>query len=195
MLAQEKVLNSEFTIMANGNLSVENAVIIWPNLEGRPTEFNAKGGKRTFALVLNAEIANDLADEGWNIKTRDGKEEGEEPLIFTEIVVNMDSKYPPKIFLITSWNGETSANQLRDDMVGEIDDIIISGNCERSDLIVHPYEHNRDPKNRVKGYLDKLYLTKRPNDDFGGRYANVKVKQVAQALPISPEDETDDIPF
>ena len=77
----------------------EDAVIIWTNFEGRATKFNPNGGKRTFALVLTEEVAAMLREEGWNVKTRDGRDEGDDPLYFTEIVVNMESQFPPKVVL------------------------------------------------------------------------------------------------
>ena len=43
----EAARNSEFKRLVNGDLSVENAVIIWTNFEGRATKFNPNGGKRT----------------------------------------------------------------------------------------------------------------------------------------------------
>ena len=36
----EAARNSEFKRLVNGDLSVENAVIIWTNFEGRATKFN-----------------------------------------------------------------------------------------------------------------------------------------------------------
>ena len=75
----EAARNSEFKRLVNGDLSVENAVIIWTNFEGRATKFNPNGGKRTFALVLTEEVAEMLREEGWNVKTREGRDEGDDP--------------------------------------------------------------------------------------------------------------------
>ena len=93
---------SVFETLVNGDISIENAVIIWSNFEGRPTEWNPKGGKRTFNVVLPRKIADQLSKEGWNVKVREPRDEDDDPLIFTEVVLNMDSQYPPRVFLALS---------------------------------------------------------------------------------------------
>ena len=43
-----KANESVITRMVDGNLRVENAVVIFRNFAGNPTNFNPQGGKRTF---------------------------------------------------------------------------------------------------------------------------------------------------
>ena len=118
---------SKFELLINGNLNVENAAMIYKNFSGKPTRVNPQGGKRTFSLALNKEFAERLSDMGWNVKVkevRDQLEEGEttrtvnfddyvrnyatefdHALIYTEIVVNENSEYPPKIYKVSEFNG------------------------------------------------------------------------------------------
>lgn len=164
----EKARNSVYTRLVNGDLSVEGAVIIWTNFAGKPTKFNSAGGKRTFALVLSEEIADELRDEGWNIKIRDPKEEGDDPLIYTEIVVNMESKYPPQVVLYSEFRGRKSVNQLDGDSIGELDRI----NRENVDLIIHPYEHGRTSDYRYKGYARAIHVIQGQDGYFSDKYAD-----------------------
>ena len=119
---------SKFELLINGNLNVENAAMIYKNFSGNPTRFNPGGGKRTFSLVLNREFGEKLSDMGWNVKVkevRDQLNDGEmtrtvgladyvasyqtefdHALIYTEIVVNENSEYPPKIYKVSEFNGE-----------------------------------------------------------------------------------------
>lgn len=164
----ERAQNSTFKRLVNGDLSVENAVIIWTNFEGRPTNFNPAGGKRTFVLVLDEQIAGELKAEGWNIKYREPKEDGDDPLIFTEIVVNMESTYPPKVTLYSEFRGRKSANPLDSDTIKELDKIDI----ENVDLIIHPYAHGRSTTTSVKGYARAIYVVQAQDGHFDGKYSN-----------------------
>ena len=152
--------------LTNGDLSIEHAVVIWSNFSGRPTKFNPQGGKRTFNIVLPRVIADELSNDGWNIKVRDPRDEDDDPLVFTEVVINMDSMYPPKVFLCSEFNGKKSMNKLDSDTIGELDEIEI----ENYDMVIHPYEHNRTETFRVKGYVNSLYATQAHNLDFDGKY-------------------------
>jgi len=181
----EAARNSEFKRLVNGDLSVENAVIIWTNFAGKPTKFNPQGGKRTFALVLTEEVAERLRNEGWNIKMREGREEGEDPLYFTEIVVNMESTYPPKVVLYTEFRGKKSANKLTERTVGQLDTIDIAN----VDLVVHPYEHGFSSVATVKGYARALYVTQGQDSYFGGKYSEY------EEVPLGGDVTDDDIPF
>ena len=164
----EAARNSEFKRLVNGDLSVENAVIIWTNFEGRATKFNPNGGKRTFALVLTEEVAAMLREEGWNVKTRDGRDEGDDPLYFTEIVVNMESQFPPKVVLYTEFRGKKSANKLNERSIKQLDTIEI----ENVDVVVHPYEHGFSSVATIKGYARAVYVTQGQDSYFGGKYAD-----------------------
>ena len=165
----EAARNSEFKRLVNGDLSVENAVIIWTNFEGRATKFNPNGGKRTFALVLTEEVAAMLREEGWNVKTRDGRDEGDDPLYFTEIVVNLNSTFPPKIVLYTEFRGRKSAHKLTEERtIKQLDTIDIAN----VDVVIHPYEHGFSSVATIKGYARAIYVTQGQDSYFGGKYAD-----------------------
>ncbi len=158
--------DSIFTTLTNGDISIEHAVVIWSNFAGRPTKFNPQGGKRTFNIVLPRKIADELTANGWNVKVREPRDEDDDPLIFTEIVLNMDSQYPPKVYLCSEFGGKKSMNTLDGSTVGELDDLEI----ENFDIIIHPYEHGRTEEYRIKGYANSIYATQAHNFDFGGKY-------------------------
>lgn len=166
MSFMSRAKESTFKFLPNGNLSVENAVIIWTNFSGAPTKFNPAGGKRTFSLVVPENIADELRVRGWNVKQRPPRDPEDDDLLTTEIVVNMNSKYPPKIFLCSEFAGKRTMRKLSEETVGELDQADIMN----VDIDIHPYEHNRGPFT-VKGYCDTLYATTRPVNDFGGKYA------------------------
>ena len=175
-----QAMNSEFIFLGNGNIEVRNAVIIWKNFEGRENRFGSC--KRTFSLVLDDATASKLTDNGWNVKIKDGREPGDDPLITTEIVVNMENeieRYRPDIKLYSSFNGRNTCRTLDINSVGDLDQLEL----ERVDLEIHPYEHNRGQYS-VKGYLNRLNAVQAEDRSFGGFYAN-----------FMRDDTPDEVPF
>lgn len=162
---------SEFIFRENGNLEVRDAVIVWKNFEGRENKFGSR--KKTFNLVLDEEMGDKLREEGWNIKFREGREPGDDPLITTEIIVNMDhddERYNPTVKLYSSFGGRRSCRALDKCTVADLDQLEL----ERVDLVIHPYEHGRmnSVGATVKGYLNELNAVQAQDRSFGGFYAN-----------------------
>lgn len=187
--------NSKFEILINGNLNVEQAGMIYKNFTGKPTKVNPAGGKRTFSLVLTKELGERLDGMGWNVKVkevRDQLQEGEftrtvswsdyidnyqsefdHALVYTEIVVNEHSEYPPKIYKISEFNGEKSMALTPPDQWYRLDE----NELVNVDIVVHPYTHGRSIANpdAKKGYLKTMYATMMPVNDFGGKYAEYTI--------------------
>ena len=186
---------SKFDLLINGNLNVENAVMIYKNFSGKPTRVNPAGGKRTFSLALNKEFAERLSDMGWNVKVKEVRDqlvEGEmtrtvswqdyvasyqtefdHALIYTEIVVNENSEYPPKIYKVSEFNGEKTMALVPADQWYRMDESELTN----IDVSIHPYTHGRSIANpdAKKGYLKTLYATAAPVDPFGGKYAEYRL--------------------
>lgn len=161
---------AKYNFMANGDLTVEGAAIIYKNFSGEPTQFNPSGGKRTFSLVVPQNIADELVNRGWNVKHRSPRDEGDDDMFYTEIVVNMGSMYPPKVALVFKYGDHANMKELDADSISELDKNILMD----IDLIIHPYNHGRvnAAGATVKGYLKTFYATTEPPLDFGGKYAH-----------------------
>ena len=186
---------TKFELLINGNLNAENAVMIYKNFSGKPTFVNPAGGKRTFSLVLSKDYGERLADQGWNVKVKEVKdqlEEGERTrtvswsdyvnqyatefdhaLIYTEIVVNENSEYPPRIYKVSEFNGEKTMAIVPPDQWYRLDE----SELVNVDITVHPYAHGRSlaNPNAKKGYLKSMYAAAVPVNDFGGKYADYRV--------------------
>lgn len=186
---------SKYELLINGNLNVENAVMIYKNFTGKPTRVNPAGGKRTFSLVLNEDFAERLSDMGWNVKVkevRDQLEEGEttrtvswqdyssafrkefdHALIYTEVVVNENSEYPPKIYKVSEFNGEKTMAALPPEQWYRMDE----SELMNVDVSIHPYTHGRSIANpdAKKGYLKTMYAMAIPSAEFGGKYAEYRI--------------------
>ena len=165
----KKINDTKITRMVDGNLRVENAVVIFRNFSGNPTTFNPNGGKRTFSLCLPAEWAEILKADGWNIKARE-VDDGE-TIYHTEIVVNENSTYPPNLYMLTEFNGEKRLTPLTPDMYVKLDRDAITN----LDLEIHPFEHGRGGVGAKKGYLKNLWATLHSVNDFDGKYAGIPI--------------------
>lgn len=164
-----KVNDTIVTRMVDGNIRVENAVLMFRNFGGNPTNFNPNGGKRTFSLCLPKEWADILRQDLWNVKERQ-LEEGD-VIYHTEIVVNENSQFPPKLYLLSEYDGKKTMTLLKPEQYKKLDQDMIVG----LDLEIHPFEHGRGTPGSKKGYLKNLWATLQSVNDFGGKYAGYDI--------------------
>ena len=168
MSAVDVANKGHYEFLVNGDLVVEGGAIIYRNFRGEPTKFNPQGGKRTFALVVPQEVADQLVSRGWNVKHRPPRDEEEDDMYWTEVVVNMESEFPPRVNLLTRYGEKANMTPLTAESIGILDTSILTD----VDMVIHPYEHGRmnAAGATVKGYLKTMYATTEPVVDFGGKY-------------------------
>lgn len=139
--------------MAGQNLPdvvMENVKIIYPNFEGKEDMYN-RAGDRNFCIELPGDVANQMKRDGWNVKQKKIREEGDEPEYYLEIAVSYKVR-PPKIWTITS-RGRTPMGE---DTVAMLDwaEII------NTDLIINPYQWEMPSgASGIKAYAVSLYIT------------------------------------
>lgn len=130
-------------------LTIEDATLIWRNFEGREGPFNGKG-ERGFSVVLTPEMAETLAKDGWNVKTKDPREDGDENLY--TLPVKVSYKYrPPRVVMIAG----TNRTDLHEDMVEVLDFADIA----MVDLIVNAFAWDVQGKSGIKAYLKTIFVT------------------------------------
>lgn len=131
---------------------VEDAQIIFRNFAGKESQYNREGD-RNFAVILDPDTAQQMAADGWNVKTlnvRDDAEEGTEGLPYIQVAVNFKNK-PPKVVMISS----NSRTILDADSV----DVLDYTDIRTADLIATAYEWAVGGKSGVKAYLKSLFVT------------------------------------
>ena len=153
-------------------LEIENASIIWPNFSGKPTDFRPQGGYRSFNVILDdPDLVQKLVDDGWNVKIKAPREEGDDPLNYLEVCVRFDN-YPPKVFMVSTRNKV----ELDEESIGDLDIYDI----QSADLIISPYHYDANGNKGIKAYLKTGYFNI-VEDRFASKYDR--------------QDSPDELPF
>lgn len=156
---------------------MEGVRMIFRNFKGKQTEYN-RDGVRNFGVILPEDVAEAMANDGWNVKRlRPSDEEREQGIEqgppWLPIEAAYDKGRPPKIVLVTS-RGKTI---LDDDTVAELDGIDVAIDDQtglpKIDLIVNPsFWKNPKGETGVKAYLKSMYVTA-DEDELDLKYADV----------------------
>ena len=138
------------------------------NFAGKAGKFNAEGD-RNFYLLLNPEVADEMAADGFNVKYLKPRYEEEDPVPYIKIKLkyykrNGERLRPPKIVLVTK-KGKT---QLDEESVSTLD----WAEIEKFDIAINPSEYDINGRSGVSAYLKTLYVTI-VEDEFEDRYYDI----------------------
>lgn len=155
-----------------GNVTVEDARLLFRNFAGEEGPYNAKG-ERSFAVALDPETAAQMKAAGWNVKSRPPREEGDEELNYISVAVKYGNR-PPIIVMVTMrYNRETQDFEpAKTTLPEELVELVDSLDIAKADLILNPYRWTMNGKSGVKAYLKSLYITVQ-QDELEVKYAAV----------------------
>lgn len=144
-------------------VTVENAQLLFRNFAGRADPFNREGD-RNFCVILKPEDAVALANEGWNVKWLEAREEGDERTPYIKVTVKFD-KYPPRITMISSAGRTTlGANEVN---------VLDYTDIKQADLIFSAYDWEMPSgKSGRAAYLKTMFVTIE-EDDLERKYARI----------------------
>jgi hypothetical protein len=150
--------------MANvNNINIEGANIIWKNFSGERDRFNP--GKRGFSVVIDDTVmADELKQEGWNVKERPLQEGADASEQEWTLPVKLNMNRYTQVWLIVG-NHKTLLNE---DTVAQLDVVDIT-DC---DLSIRPYEWEMSGRTGITAYVDSMYVTIRENK-FAEKYADL----------------------
>ena len=155
--------------MTKSNIVMENARLIFRNFEGREEKYNRKGDRNFGLIIEDSEVAQQLAEDGWNIKeltpkNNDDYDDTPEVIYWLPVTVRFDN-VPPKVMLVT----RRKKTRLNEDNINTID----YANIAKVDLTVTPYDWEVNGKSGTKAYLQTMYVTIN-EDEFADKYADLE---------------------
>ena len=145
------------------NINIEGAIVIWKNFSGERDKFNP--GKRGFSVVIDdAVMADELRNEGWNVKDRPLQEGADPSEQEWTLPVKLNMNRYTQVWLIVG-NHKTL---LDENTVAQLD-VVDFVNC---DISIRPYEWEMGGRNGITAYVDSMYITIRENK-FAEKYADL----------------------
>lgn len=141
-------------------LQIDDARIIFKNFEGRGDKFNREGDRNFSLLIEDPDTADALADRGWNVKIKPGRDEDEEPFMRLPVKVKF-TEYGPNVYLRTG----DRVNKLDEESIGCLDNIDIAS----VSMDIRPYDWEVNGRTGRTAYLQSMEVVQRI-DRFAARY-------------------------
>lgn len=171
------------TITKRGIVQIDGANIIYRNFSGRVSMYNREGDRNFCVVIPDQETADMLIDEGFNVKIKEPREEGESPFMYLKVNVKFHPKASdlarlnPKAVLITG----KKQNSLDEDSICCLDSVDILN----VDLDISGSNWNVQGRSGRSAYLSQIYVTQEI-DRLAARYAEDE---------FPGEDDGDEVPF
>lgn len=145
------------------DLEIANAQIKWSfsHFDGRADTFNDEGD-HNFTVIIDDEMVDKLRSEGWNIKTFEGREEGDPPEHTLKVKISYRFE-APKIYIIKG-NRKFRADE------SDLADIKRS-TCEQIDVIITPSRWVQGNRTGISAYCKEMYAKIRESR-FAQEYAD-----------------------
>ena len=154
------------TFAPRGILQIDDARIIYRNFAGAASKFNREGDRNFSIAIPDQEMADALVNEGWNVKIKAPREDGDVPFMTLPVKVKFNDR-GPNVYLQTG----NRMNRLDEDSIACLDQIDIVS----VDLDVRPYdwvlyEGTKDEKRGRSAYLQSIKVVQ-DVDRFASRFA------------------------
>ena len=138
------------TFAPRGILQIDDARIVYRNFSGTGSKFNREGDRNFAVIIDDQDICDALINEGWNVKVKPPREEGDTPFMYLPVKVKFNDR-GPSVYLRTG----RVQNRLEEEDIGRLDRIDIIG----VDLDIRPYDWEVNGKTGRTAYLQSICVT------------------------------------
>lgn len=145
------------TFAPRGILQIDDARIVYRNFSGVGSKFNREGDRNFAVVIPDEDLAMRLKDEGWNVKIKDPRDEGDSPFMYLPVKIKFNDRGP--IFHL-----RTGRNQIKldEESISCLDRIDILA----ADMDLRPYDWDVNGKTGRTAYLQSIRVTQRILDRF-----------------------------
>ena len=150
----------KITFALRNILQIDDARIIYRNFSGEASQFNRAGDRNFSVLIDDQQIADELINQGWNVKIKAAREEGDIPFMHLPVKVKFNDR-GPSVYLVSGNNRV----RLDEETIGVLDSIDSLG----VDLDVRPFDWEVNGKAGRAAYLQSICVTQ-DIDRFAQRF-------------------------
>lgn len=140
------------TFVGKGVVQIDDAHIIYRNFSGEGSKFNREGDRNFAVVISDQEIADAMIKEGWNVKIKPPREEGDDPFMYLPVKIKFNGR-GPNVYLKTGRH----QNRLDEEAIGLLDDVDI----ESVDLDIRPYDWEVNGSTGRTAYLQNMRVIQR----------------------------------
>ena len=145
------------TFAPGGILQIDEARLVFRNFSGEASKYNREGDRNFAIIIPDEDIANAMIKEGWNVKIKQPREDGDEPFMYLSVKVKFND-YGPNVYLVSG----NKTNRLDEDGIDCLDKISILS----ADLDIRPYDWEVNGRTGRTAYLQSIKVIQRSTDRF-----------------------------